>query len=138
MENRNIIPVFYSCDNNYIKYGIVSIQSLIDNSSDENQYNIYILCAGLEDKYVDILKSMEKDNVSISIDDISRKAEEFVENLPVRDYYSCMTYYRLLIPDSYPQYDKAVYIDSDTIVQDDIAKLYNIDIGNSLVDLTKP
>ena len=133
MENRNIIPVFYSCDNNYIKYGIVSIQSLIDNSSDENQYNIYILCAGLEDKYVDILKSMEKDNVSISIDDISRKAEEFVKNLPVRDYYSCMTYYRLLIPDSYPQYDKAVYIDSDTIVQDDIAKLYNIDIGNSFL-----
>lgn len=44
MENRNIIPVFYACDNDYIKYGIVSIQSLIDNSSDENQYNIYTVC----------------------------------------------------------------------------------------------
>lgn len=49
--------------------------------------------------------------------------------LPVRDYYSHTTYYRLFIPDMYPQYDKAIYIDSDTITIGDISKLYeqNID-----------
>ena len=41
-------------------------------------------------------------------------------------------FYRLFIPDLFPQYDKAIYIDSDTVVVDDIAKLYNNDLGNNL------
>ena len=32
----------------------------------------------------------------------------------------------------FTQYDKVIYIDSDTVVNDDIAKLYNIDLGNNL------
>jgi lipopolysaccharide biosynthesis glycosyltransferase len=41
-------------------------------------------------------------------------------------------FYRLFIPDLFPQYDKAIYIDSDTVVVDDIAKLYNNDLDNKL------
>lgn len=41
-------------------------------------------------------------------------------------------FYRLFIPELFPQYDKAIYIDSDTVVNDDIAKLYNTKLGNNL------
>ena len=39
----------------------------------------------------------------------------------------------MLIPELYPQYDKAVYVDSDTVVLTDIADLYNEDIGTNLL-----
>lgn len=41
-------------------------------------------------------------------------------------------FYRLFIPDIFPQYDKAIYIDSDTIVNDDISKLYATNLENNL------
>ena len=55
------------------------------------------------------------------------------DKLYTRDYYSKTTYFRLFIPTLYPQYDKALYLDADIVVNDDIAKLYNINIKNNLV-----
>ena len=33
----------------------------------------------------------------------------------------------------FPQYDKGIYLDADTVVTGDIAKLYNIDLHDKLV-----
>lgn len=128
-NRKKVIPVFYACDNGYIKYGIISIKSLIDHVSDDFQYNIHILYTELDERYMAIASSFQKENVSIFFDCVKGKADEFIKNLPLRDYYSVMTYYRLIIPSLFTQYDKGVYIDCDTIVMDDIAKLYNMDIG---------
>ena len=43
------------------------------------------------------------------------------------------TYFRLFIASLYPQYNKAIYLDSDIVVLHDVAELFNIDIGNNLV-----
>ena len=55
------------------------------------------------------------------------------DKLYTRDYYSATTYFRLFIPDLYPQYDKVLYLDSDIVVLSDIADLYNIDMEDNLV-----
>ena len=39
----------------------------------------------------------------------------------------------MFIPELYPEYDKAVYIDSDTVTLADIADLYNTDMGDNLI-----
>ena len=54
------------------------------------------------------------------------------ENYLRADFFTMSIFYRLFIPDLFPQYDKAIYIDSDTVVVDDIAKLYNNDLDNKL------
>ena len=59
--------------------------------------------------------------------------EDVKDKLYTRDYYTKTTYFRLFIPNLYPQYDKAIYLDSDIVVLGDIAKLYNEDIGDNLV-----
>lgn len=58
--------------------------------------------------------------------------QEVADKLYTRNYYSNTTYFRLFIPDLYPQYDKAVYRDCDTITLGDIAELYNTDMGDNL------
>lgn len=59
--------------------------------------------------------------------------EKLERNLLTRDYYSNATYYRVLIPNLYPEYDKVLYLDADIVILDDIAKLYNKSIGNYLI-----
>ena len=41
MKN-NIIPIFYACDDNFVKYTVISAKSLIENASKDYFYIIYI------------------------------------------------------------------------------------------------
>ena len=40
-EKMNKIPVFYACDDNFVKYTMVSLQSMMDHASKEVQYEIF-------------------------------------------------------------------------------------------------
>ena len=42
MSNQ-VIPIFYACDDNFVKYTIVSLRSMMENASKGNQYKVYIL-----------------------------------------------------------------------------------------------
>ena len=64
---------------------------------------------------------------------MSSKLHEIEDKLYTRNYFSNTTYFRLFIPELYPEYDKVVYIDSDTVTLADIADLYNTDMGDNLI-----
>lgn len=48
--NNNIIPIFFACDSEYIKYTMVSLQSVMENASKDYIYNIHILNSGIEEE----------------------------------------------------------------------------------------
>ena len=62
-----------------------------------------------------------------------RSPPKIKDKLYTRDYYSKTTYFRLFIPNLYPQYNKVLYLDSDITILSDVADLYNIDIGDNLI-----
>ena len=43
-EKMNKIPVFYACDDNFVKYTMVSLQSMMDHASKEAQYECKRRC----------------------------------------------------------------------------------------------
>lgn len=137
IDNKNLkeIPVFFASDDNYVPYLMVSIRSLIDTSSPENLYMIYVLNDGLIEVNKQILKSLEQDNVKINFVDVTGKIKDIYGKLQaqLRDYYSPSIFYRLFIPDLFPQYSKALYLDCDIAIVEDIAGLYNKDIKNNLL-----
>lgn len=47
--NSNIIPIFFACDNGFVKYTMVSLKSLMMNADRDRQYNIHILNTGIDD-----------------------------------------------------------------------------------------
>ena len=49
------------------------------------------------------------------------------------DYFTLTIYFRLFIAAMFPQYDKAVYIDSDVVVTGDVGELYDMDLGDNLI-----
>ncbi|MBQ3490687.1 MAG: 1-acyl-sn-glycerol-3-phosphate acyltransferase [Clostridia bacterium] len=127
------IPIFYACDDNFVKYTIVSLQSMIDNASPAYQYHVYVLHTFISDEMKARLMELQNENFTISFEDVSDKLNEISEKLPIRDYYSKTTYYRLFIAEIFPEYEKAIYIDSDTVVQGDISELYHTDIGECYI-----
>lgn len=131
--HNNQIPIFYTVDDAYIPFLAVSIASLIDNSSKENEYLIKILYTNITDEHIQKIKALETENVKIEFVNFTSQIESVKDKLHTRDYYSNTTYFRLFLPEVYKELDKAVYIDSDTVVVTDIADLYNIDLDTDLI-----
>lgn len=127
------IPVFFAVDNGYIPFLGVALKSVIENASKENRYAIKVLYTSVTEENKKRIKEYEKENISIEFVDLNKQLKEIQEKLYTRNYFSNTTYYRLFIPELYPEYDKAVYIDSDTICLADIAELYNVDMGDNLI-----
>ena len=130
MDERRI-PIFYACDDNFVKYTIVSLNSMIKNASKKEKYEIYVLHTFITDVMKNKLLELQNENFKITFCDVTSHLESIYDRLPIRDYYSKTTYYRLFIAEMFPEYEKAIYIDSDTIVQGDISELYAIDIGDN-------
>lgn len=134
MENNlKVIPIFFAVDDGYVPFLAVALQSLIENSSVNYYYSIKILYTNIQEENKKNILKYERVNVKIEFVDLNYYIEDIKDKLFTRDYYTKTTYFRLFIPNLYPQYDKVLYLDSDIVILGDIAKLYNEDIGDNLV-----
>lgn len=133
MESQNRIPIFFAVDDEYTPFLAVALESLIDNASRENYYLIKVLYTNITEENQKKIKKYERENVNIEFVDLNYYINKVKDKLYTRDYYSKTTYFRLFIPELYPQYDKALYLDSDIVILSDIANLYNIDMKDNLV-----
>lgn len=128
-----VIPVFFACDDHYVKYMMVTIRSLIDHTNSNYQYELHVLHTDISQENQEKVKAMEQSNITIDFHDVSEEQAKIEKKLVLRDYYSNTTYYRIFIADMFPEYDKTLYIDSDIILMDDISKLYNYQLGSNYI-----
>ena len=128
---ETIIPIFYACDDAFVKYTVVSMYSLIQNASKANKYVLHILYTEISDEMKSVVNKLADDRFEIRFVDVTPYLKSISDKLPLRDYYSKTTYYRLFIAEMFPEYTKAVYIDSDTVIRGDISKVYLTDIKDA-------
>ncbi len=132
----NVMPevtVFYACDDRYIPYLAVSLTSLIAHADESTRYRVIVLHSGISAENRAIISAMAKDNITTEFKDVSASLEALADRLCLRDYYSLSIYYRLFIPDLFPAIGRAVYLDADTVLLDDVAALYRTDLHGALV-----
>ena len=127
------IPVFYASDDNYLPYLAVSLQSLKAHASKNFRYEIYILHTGISAISATRVQKYAEDGFSVQFVDVSKQLEEVKRSLQLRDYYTGATYYRIFIAGMFPQYDKALYLDGDTVLLEDVSKLYRTPLGDNYV-----
>ena len=127
---KPVVEIFYAFDDEFLKYAAVSMHSLMENASGDYDYHIHVLHGGLSDSSIEQIKSIAGKGFTFYFEDVSDYLNTLSHELPLRDYYSKTTYYRLFIADMHPELDKALYIDGDTIIQGDISVLYNTDISD--------
>ena len=125
---KNIIPICFAIDDAYTPFLAVALQSLIDNASKEYNYCIKVLHTNVKEEHMKQIKKYENEYVNIEFVDLNYYLEKVKDKLYTRDYYTNTTYFRLFLPELYPQYDKILYLDSDITIVGDISELYNTDI----------
>lgn len=123
--------VVFATDKNYMYYTGVTLQSLIDHTSQENKYLIVILHEDLSPDEQQFFYSLtdQKNNISLKLVDMSDWINKIGrENFFTGGRYPIAAYYRLFLPEILSDIDKVVYLDSDMLVRADIAKLANTDL----------
>lgn len=134
--SHNNIPLVFNCDNNFVKYLSVTIQSIINNSSSQYNYDIIILNEDILDDTKEQFQHLIKDkkNFSIRFFNMKKYVSQYnMKNWFVSRHVKMVAYFRIFIADILQHFNKAIYLDSDVILNTDIATLYNVDIENYAV-----
>lgn len=133
MSEKQNIPVFFAVDDAFVKFAIVTITSMKENASKDCHLDVHILYTKMKQDMVDKTMALADENCSIEFNDVSSYMKTIEYKLPIRDYYSKTTYFRFFIAEMFPNYDRAIYLDSDMVVLGDISQLYNKPIGDNYV-----
>lgn len=130
------IPIFFTIDDGYAPFLAVALNSAIKNASANRRYKAIVLHQDLNETNAAKLRSLETENFKIELIPMKANFEALDDRMSNRlrcDYFTLTIYFRLFIPAMFPQYDKGIYIDSDVVLTDDIAKLYDIDIASNFI-----
>ena len=133
LSEKKIIPLFFATDDNYLPFLGVTLQSIKENSSKDFIYKIHVLHSGVSADYEEKILRFSEEGFEVSFVDVTERLKEISSLLHMRDYYTCTTYFRIFIAGMFPEYDKALYLDCDTVVLGDISALYAYDLGNNLI-----
>ena len=130
----NIIPIVFAFDNNLILPACVTISSLLLNAKDDTFYDIFILHSETEN-----LKKDDLDKIPFFFKNCNLKyrtvGHVFDDSFEIRGI-TTPAYYRLLIPELIPEYDKVVYADADIIFRMDLSGLYSLDLADNYIAAT--
>lgn len=121
------IPVVFAFDKNLVMPACVCISSLLMNAKKDTSYDIFILHpANQSMTQTDLVKLPEYyDNCKLTFRPVGN---EFDNAFEIRGI-TTPAYYRLLIPEIIPEYDKIIYSDVDVIFRRDLSDLYSIDLA---------
>lgn len=136
MKNKEVIPIFFSIDDNYAPYLAVAMNSIKENASKEYQYKFIVLYNELSQENRDRLSQFSTDDIMVHFVPMLHGMESITNRMGNRlrcDYFTLTIYFRLFIPAMFPQYDKAIYLDSDIVVPGDISELYNVELNENLL-----
>ena len=131
--SANNVPVVFSANDFYVPFLSTVLQSLKDNSSLENNYDIIILNTDISNKNQRILsEQICSDNISLRFINVKRRMVKY-SKLPLHGHFRVETYFRILMPEMMPHYEKMLYLDSDMVICADVAQLYSTDINGYLL-----
>lgn len=123
--SKPITSIAIASDNNYVPHLGALIASILDNTTPDSFIDFIILDGGISQNNRRLLKKMMSPESSIQFLDL----EGEFKNQAVHMHFSRATFYRLIIDKLISDREKVLYIDCDTIVLDDVSKLFNIDLN---------
>ncbi len=141
IKNKNIlkqnsddtINIVFTTDKYYKNYLKVAIQSAYMNKKPESKYNISILCVDLKPKEVEEYKKFEHENFKINPISVSLNEIDEIGKFEVSNHVSRADLFKFKMPIIFKDYDKILYIDSDTLILNDLSDLYNTPLNNKYI-----
>ena len=121
------VVIVFACSENFVPYLSVAVQSIIDNASPSRRYDIVVLTRNISPtSMITLTRQVTSPHVGIGFLDVDAALGDI--ELPHHGHFRPETYFRLLAPQLLPNVDKAIYLDSDLIVDDDVSELFDVDV----------
>ncbi len=131
---RNIVPVVFAADNNYVPMLTTSIYSMLKNASSNHSYDVIVLERDITEENKQYIKQFLSrfSNAVVRFYDVSRYIDGF--NLTTNNaHISVETYYRFIIQEALPFYSKLLYLDCDLVVDGDVSPLFDTELGHNAI-----
>jgi lipopolysaccharide biosynthesis glycosyltransferase len=126
----NLIHIACASDNNYAQHLGVMIYSLLTNTTNTSDYTFYIADGGISEINNEKLKKIsEKFNCKLVF---IKPNLDYFKKLKIYESYGIATYFRFFLIDNI-SVPKVLFLDCDMIVEDDVRKLYNINIEDNII-----
>ena len=128
--SEGTVVVVCAAGENFAMPMAAMVSSVIKNLKRYKGVKIYILHnTGFSDKLKEkVEKGLDRKKAEINW---ARVDTAKIEGLKTREHITAETYYKLLIPEILPlDLDKAIYLDCDLIIEDDIGKLWDIQMSD--------
>ena len=128
-KTENAIRICMACDDKYAMHCASAVASMIDNHKSEEKLVFFIWNSAISKKSQSRLEKLGNTKVSslklINVNPLDFKNCPLPENM----HFSLETYFRLKLPDFFPDFDKVLYIDCDVTVLGDVKELWELDIA---------
>ena len=127
------ISVSYGVDNNYTYPTLVSMISILENSSNYTFYTFHLLVQKNifkkenKEKFMHLEKKYKRCKINI----IELTNENFSN--ANKNRYPIEAYYRLLLPKLIVDIDRIIYLDADTLVFTDLTEMINLEMNNCII-----
>lgn len=118
----NTIPIVFAFDNNLVQPACVCISSLLMNAKMDTFYDIFILHSQKEELRKEDLDRIPQYYANCRIQ--YRIVDSTFDSAFEIRGITTPAYYRLLIPELVPEYDKIIYSDVDVIFRSDLSRFY--------------
>lgn len=130
--SNNNIPIVLVCSNEYVPYLSVYLRSLLDYSSLGKNYDIIVFQKAITKENQEVLRTMCKSykNVSIRFYNPQKRMQDVSFYVAQKEYCE-EAYYRVFAPWHMTNYDKAIVMDCDILVQRDLGDLFELDLGDN-------
>ena len=131
-EEKNIAIALASNDY-FVPYMATMLYSIVAHANPKKNYDVLILTQDISKINQKRIKEQyeNKQNVSIRFIDPTVLIDGY--DFFTRGHFSMETYYRLVLPETLPNYDKILYLDSDMVCLADVAELYETDVSGYLL-----
>lgn len=132
MEDK--IPLVFSTDENYIFPTFTVISSVLQCAHKSTRYDIFIqIMKNCTEKCKNMAKHLYTKYSNFDFHLIEMDQNLFKRAKVTNGHVKLPTYYRLLVAEHLPQYDKCIVLDSDILVRDDLEQLYHWEIGGDYI-----
>ena len=131
--DANNVAIAVAANDYFIPYCATFLKSMAEHSDSDKNYDILLLSQDVSDINVKNVKKMLSawKNISLRVLDPSVLIDQYTFH--IEGHFSKETYYRLVLPELLPNYDKVLYLDSDMIAMDDVSKIYDENIDGYLL-----
>ena len=128
----------FASDDAYAPVLTVAIDSMLKNADPEHYYDVVVLTSNISGDHQATMRAYlgRHANARITFFDVWRMVKGYDLDTN-NEHISVETYYRFLVQDVLSAYNKVLYLDSDLVVEGDVAELFDTELGDNLVAATR-